>query len=346
MHSERENFLRALEFRYPQWIPVRTRILPATWYKYRDELHLLVSDHGTVFSGPDAQVTDYESVPVAFRKGEYVRDNWGCLWYAAQHGLLGRVLEHPLADWGSLEAYVAPDPLHKTDFGEQDWQSVRKQMSEDCHYGRVTEGSGGRLFDLLYALRGYENLMVDFASGAPQLPELIDLVLKQKMKLVALWSEIGVDLMSFHGDIGTQRGLMISPEHFREYIKPMYKQIFSACRRAGAHVFYSCDGNILEIVDDLIECGVTLHDPQYGAHTLQGIKDAYGGKICVAVDLDQQHILPFGTVQEVRDLVRSVVDALARPEGGLMIYAEIQPTYPLTFGIWERMPKADIGILI
>ena len=42
--------------------------------------------------------------------------------------------------------------------------------------------------------------------------------------------------------------------------------VFQRCREAGVHVWYSSDGNILPIVDDLIECGVSIHDPQRGRY--------------------------------------------------------------------------------
>ena len=158
---------------------------------------------------------------------------------------------------------------------------------------------------------------------------MLDVLCEYNMKRVERWLEIGVDVMGFHSDIGTQRGLMMSPVHFRKHLKPIYRALFMACRDAGSHVSYSSDGNLLEIVDDLIECGVSLHDPQVRANTLAGIVAAYKGKMCAKVDLDQQIILPSGSPQQVGAHVRDVVEAMVSPAGGLMIYAEIHPTYPL-----------------
>ena len=71
--------------------------------------------------------------------------------------------------------------------------------------------------------------------------------------------------MMFHGDIGTQRGLLMNPDTFRKHLKPAYTRMFQTCREAGTHVKYSSDGNLLDIVDDLTECGVSYHDPQVAA---------------------------------------------------------------------------------
>ncbi len=85
----------------------------------------------------------------------------------------------------------------------------------------------------------------------------------------------------------------------------------------------------MQLIDDLLECGISLHDPQYRVHTFDDLARTYGGRLCAMVDLDQQQILPFGTPRDVANHVAEVVDTLNRPEGGLMFFAEMQPTYPL-----------------
>ena len=160
--------------------------------------------------------------------------------------------------------------------------------------------------------------MIDILTDDPHLPKLIDLLLEYEMEAIGLWLELGVDTMGFHTDIGTQNALMISPEKFRQYIKPMFKQLFMTCRDAGACVHLSSDGCLLSIVDDLIECGVTSHDPQLRANTLDGIERCYKGKLCVNADLDRQ-MFAFCTPDDIWTHVREVVERLDDPKGGLMV---------------------------
>jgi hypothetical protein len=98
--------------------------------------------------------------------------------------------------------------------------------------------------------------------------------------------------------------------------------IFQTCRKAGSLVYLSSDGHLLEIVDDLIECGVSAHDPQLRANTLEGIRKAYKGKLCANVDLDRQGFA-FMTPQQIRDQVDEVVQVMADPKGGLMISGSV-----------------------
>src|SRR5450759_1015913 len=127
------------------------------------------------------------------------------------------------------------------------------------------------------------------------------------MAVTRQWLAIGVDIMSYHTDFGTQRGLMISPAKFRKLLKPMFKRLFQVCRQAGTHVHLSSDGRVLDVVDDMVECGVSSHDPQWRANTLEGIVAAYKGKLCARVDLDRQGF-PFFTPQQMQDHVKQVVD--------------------------------------
>jgi hypothetical protein len=186
----------------------------------------------------------------------------------------------------------------------------------------LTWGKAERLFDRLYFLRGFNNLMCDFADEPPQLVRLIEMLEEYETNLVKRWLEIGVDAISFHTDIGTQRGLMISPASFRKYLKPMFKRLFRICRDAGTHVLLSSDGRVLDIVDDMIECGVSVHDPQLRANTLKGIVGAYKYRLCAKVDLDRQGF-PFMSREDIRRQIREVVAEMRCPEGGLMLLASI-----------------------
>ncbi len=326
--TKRENFLRTVEFRNPEWIPVSVNLPNAVWKKYGEELENIVLRHPILFEGYRKGSKNFSEYPLSCRKG-YHRDNWGCLWYNVAGGMLGQVVEHPLSDWRFLDTYKLPDPFKKTDFEEQDWDEIKKSTREQKKKGLLTQGSGGELFTRLYYLRGFENLMMDIATDDPHLLRLIEMLTNYELKLVNKWLKIGVDVIYFHTDIGTQNGLMISPAKFRNYIKPMFKKIFIPCRKAGTHIFLSSDGNLLEIIDDLIECGVSIHDPQIRANTLEGIARTYKGKkICVKVDLDEQ-MFAFCKPTDIRRQIKEVAEKLYSPQGGLMIYGDPSPDVPL-----------------
>ena len=320
--TDKDNWLRAIEFRYPERIPCSVSLSPATWHKHRESLEEVVLSHRRLFPDFEKGDVDFDEFPRGYQG--YYRDNWGCLWHTLeeQTGIEGQVIESPLADWAAFDCYVPPDVQTLTERGTRDWAQIKADMEARARQGLPRVGDGERLFDRLYLLRGFENLMIDIATDDACLPKLIDMLLEHELALVRHWLEVGVDAVGFHTDIGTQNALMISPEQFRKYIKPMFTEIFTVCRDAGAHVLLSSDGKLLEIVDDLIECGVSLHDPQLRANTLDGIRAAYKGRMCINLDLDRQ-MFPFCSPRDITRQVAEVVEALGSPEGGLMICGSV-----------------------
>ena len=115
---------------------------------------------------------------------------------------------------------------------------------------------------------------------------------------------------------------MISPDKFRQWIKPMFERIFRPIRDAGVPVSLSSDGRLTEIVDDLVECGVSAHDPQYRANTLEGIEKFYKGKMCINLDLDRQ-MFAFCHPNDIKEQVREAVERLSLPEGGLTMGCDV-----------------------
>jgi len=320
--NARENWLRAVEFRYPEWIPCRVSISPLTWKLYREELEKIVLAHPRLFPDFIAGSVDYDDLPVVYRQGEYFIDNWKCTWYNAQEGLEGQVVGHPLADWGALAAYQPPDFNTQSERGPRDWSRIEQDIRAKKAADQLTSGDGERLFDRLYFLRGFRQLMLDFAEEPSELPRLIEMLEAYEMDLVRRWLSLEVDVVTFHTDLATQQGTMISPAKFRKYIKPMYMHLFQACRKAGAHVLVSTDGRVLEIVEDFIECGVSVHDPQLRANTLDGIARTYKGRLCADVDLDRQGF-PYMTPGEIRQQIREVVRVMGDAQGGLMLLAAV-----------------------
>ena len=326
--SERENYLRAIEFRHPEWVPLIFGLFPSVWKKYGKKLEEVILRHPLIFSNYKKGQSNFDESDPLFKEGAYYKDDWGCVWHNVKDGNLGQVIEHPLADWKALPALKIPDPLKQAN-----WEKMRERVEGDKRKGLPARGepesfAHGGFFDRLQFLRGLENLLVDFVTEPPELNTLIEIVLDYNMKYIRKWLEIGVDIMWFHGDIGTQKGLLFNPKVFRKHLKPAYKKMFQTCRKAGAHVGYSSDGNLLEIINDLVECGVSIHDPQVRANTIEGIAKGYKGKLCASVDIDEQ-MLPFCNPEDINRQMKEVVEKIGSPEGGLMIYAEPSQDVPL-----------------
>ena len=327
-----ENYLRAAEFRCPEWIPCVVGIMPATWIKDKEDVEKIVLEHPKLF--PHYKKGDFKKMKLsrAYQKGRW-KDVWGIVWENIEEGLDSAPIEEeaPLRNWGNLKNYKAPDPLFFDWFGEKiNWEERKAQLEEAKKEGNLTSGSlvHGFMYMWLYYLRGFTNLMMDIATGDSRLNQLIEMVLNYNLELVNKWIEMGAEIIYFGDDLGLQKSLPISPFHWRRYLKPCYAKIFGACREKGVYVYLHSDGHILEIIEDLIECGVNIINPQIRANGLEGLEKVAKGKVCINLDLDRQ-LFPFATPREIRSHIRKVVDVLGLEKGGLMLNAECEPDVSL-----------------
>lgn len=297
--SEEQN--KAVEIRQPEFIPVSVGFLPATWFKYQAALEELILRHPIIF-GPWQKGSRPTDAQGTYSQGEHI-DAWGCAWSNIHHGIEAYVTKHPLPKREMVNEFVLPAP-----------------------------GAGlphGFMFIRLIYLRGYEELMLDFAEEPPELQRLINLVLAYNVReLERMLADNGADTIYFGDDLGAQRSLPISPAKWRKYLKPCFAKLYGLCHKAGRKVYMHTDGHIIPIIKDLIECGVDVLNPQFRANGLDLLVWECKGKVGVNLDLDRQ-MFPFCTPEEIDAHIRLAVEKLGAPEGGLSLLAECGPDVPL-----------------
>jgi len=299
--SAHDDRIKARDFQYPEFIPVGVSLLPAAWKKYRGDLEDLVLRHPIIFGEANKGDRDFDAVSGTYAEGEHV-DAWGSVWSNVHDGMEAFVTGHPLPRREMVHDYKAPEP-----------------------------GAGtphGFMFLRLTYLRGYEEMMVDFAEEPPELQMLIDLVLEYNLSETARALEGRPEMIYFGDDLGLQDALPINPVKWRQYLKPCFARIYGLCTDAGAKVYMHTDGHIVPIIKDLIECGVSIINPQIGANGLDNLVRECKGKLCVSIDLDRQKF-PFWQPADIREHIHEVVDQLGSPEGGLWVNAECAPDVPL-----------------
>ncbi len=295
--------IKAIRREYPDRIPVGAYFLPAAWMKHREALEEIVRAHPLVF-GAQGEPRDYDAVGGTYVAGEHV-DAWGCVWSNIKTGMEAMVTGHPAPTRESVHSLAIP--------GEDDGMPH------------------GFMYLRLCYLRGFEEIMIDFAQEPPELQMLIDKVLEYNLRQVMRkLKEIDRpgQILYFGDDLGMQHSLPVSPEKWRRYLKPCFRRIYAPIKDAGHYVCMHTDGHVLEIIPDLVECGVDVVNPQVGANGLKQLAQVCRGKVCVDLDLDRQRF-PFWRPDEIDAHVRESVEALGSPEGGLWLKAEIGDDVPL-----------------
>ena len=330
--SDRENYIRTVRMTGPEWMPCYVSISGASWDQWRGEMEDVCLRHPTFFPGFEEGKRDWDNWDFgpAHRAGERYTDAWGCVWYSEINGIEGVAVEHPLADWEALETYTPPDAMAQLDRGPVDWAAIRRSTARAKQAGSLTSGglAHGYLLMRMYYLRGFENLMLDFATEDPRLLGLIELINSHNRVIVDQYRSMGVDVMHFGEDIGTQTASLISPKHFHKYIMPAYQSLMQPCREQGIIIGSHSDGYIMELIEDLLEAGLDIVNPQDLCNGIDNLAREVKGRVCINLDIDRQTIVPFGARQEIHDLIEEEVRKLGSPAGGLMMVCGIYPPTP------------------
>jgi hypothetical protein len=335
--SFRENYLRAVEFRRPEYIPCRIIVTWPLWNTYRGKLEEIALNHPLLFPEFKAGSIKYGVKTGVLRVNRTLVDPFGCTWAFNIEGYQGQVIKHPLERWENFRSYEFPSPEDGLPSEGSSvltpWDTISKIIEELRSEGRLVRVSlmHGLFFQRLYYLRGFVNLMRDFVQRPPQIYELIERLTNYILSLIDNLLKLGqIDVVYIGDDLGTQTRMPISPAAFREFIYPSYCRIFQRIRGRGVHVYFHSDGHVLEVLDQLIDAGASVLNIQDKVNGLKNIKSLCKGRVCVDIDVDRQNLIPFGKPEEIERHIKHIVDELSMKEGGLMIEAEVHPPTPLS----------------
>jgi len=331
--TRRENILRAVRFERPETIPIQAHISTACWHHYPYEaLAELMADHPLLFPDYERPAALQAPEPAPWRRaGAPYVDSWGCVWEIPEDGLTGAVNRHPLAGWEGWEEFEPPDPNTDSGWGPIDWSQIERSLDCARSEGRLVRGGlrHGHTFLTTIYLCGYEQVMLDMADGEPRLVRLIEMIEGFNQSIVKRYLDLGVEWMAFPEDLGMQRGPMLSPEHFRTYLRPVYERLMAPALEAGCIVHMHSDGDLRALVDDLILSGVQVINLQDLVNGIDWIRDRLKGRICIDLDIDRQRVTRFGTPVQIDALIRQEVAELGDRQGGLMLNSGIYPGIPL-----------------
>ncbi len=324
--TNRENTLRTIRFEHPDHIPVAFHVTEAVFYNYDPhEVEDVLASH-PIIAGANRMRWDLVSAKRAAEEQitEFY-DAFGVRWRGIIDGIRGAVIEHPLADLSKVADYRFPaHPL----FDAKSERAHVTALKEQGHF--VKAGlEHGHTFLRLTDLCGYTNTLLAMADEDENLISLIAKLEEYNMAFVQHWSKCGYDMLSFPEDLGMQVGPMISPDLFRQYIKPSYQRLMKPARDSGAIIHMHSDGDIRTLADDLIDGGVDILNLQDLVNGIDWIRDRYAGKKCIELDIDRQKITVFGTTADIDALIREEVEKLSTPDGGLMMIYGWYPGTPI-----------------
>ena len=192
-------------------------------------------------------------------------------------------------------------------------------------------------FEIYCQLRGLEQAMMDLSET----PELVDAVLDriegiQTEMMERFFSRAAqyLDLVFISDDIAGQQSLLMSPRMWERHLQPRLKRWCDMIHGHGLKVFYHTDGAARPLLGPILDCGVDVLNPIQHAcpgMDMAELKQKFGHRVIFHGGVDNQSILPFGTVEQVRTEVRDCLRTLGAGREGFICGSchNVQPGTPI-----------------
>jgi uroporphyrinogen decarboxylase len=175
---------------------------------------------------------------------------------------------------------------------------------------------GFSLFERAWTLAGMEEVLMAMATDKGFAHCLLDRILEFNLQVIENACACDIDAMMFGDDWGQQRGLIMGARLWREFIKPRIAQMYARVREKGKYVFIHSCGKVDELFPELIECGLHCFNPfQPEVMDVFEMKRRYGRDLSFYGGISTQRTLPYGTVPQVKDEVRRLLEAVGENGG-------------------------------
>ena len=195
--------------------------------------------------------------------------------------------------------------------------------------GKLVRAGVANPYKTAWQLRGMDNVLMDYLVNRPFLEALDDRIYAQYTERMVRAVRAGVDMIVMIGDVAMQDRIIMGPDTWREVDKPRMAKFVAACRAENpdVHMFIHSDGNIMDIMDDIVEIGFDVVNPiQPECMSPIEVKKRWGDKITLHGGISLQEALIKGTEDDIRAEVNELIDTCGR-DGGLVMFPSnvIQP---------------------
>ena len=242
---------------------------------------------------------------------DHVKDRFGTVYALSEHGE-PLPIEAAINGPADVVGFDMASMLQREDFA-----------SAEYVYGRTDRARCLVILDpfkISWRLRGgMQNLLIDYVLRPRLVHDLQRIATEYDMAVIDFAENMGVDMIIFPGDLAGEHATIISPEHYREYIKPYHRQLAKYAREKGIKTIKHTDGNAWPILDDFLEVGFdAFHPVQPQCMDIGEVKRHLTGKACVVGNIDCRNLLVSGTEEEVVETVKKTIE-MAAGGGGYII---------------------------
>lgn len=190
----------------------------------------------------------------------------------------------------------------------KEYQEVLEKRNSNiaisCLYGCILQS----LYEFVV---GMNDFMMMVYEDRQLVEDMLELSTEHYVRLTKAAVEAGVDFIFPADDVAFKTGLFIPPKIMKEIWVPRMARIMEPAVSAGVPVFFHSDGKIDDVVEDLIEMGVSCLNPMdpYSVNYKE-YKKRYGKRLCLSGNMDIEFPLTKGIPSDVDEDVKSHMEIL------------------------------------
>jgi hypothetical protein len=276
---------------------------------------------------PDRLVNQYEPFALVMNdpvrmytsgnrvKGKTIKDRWGTTiaWPEDQFAAMPHVTpdDKVLPDITQWRKYVkVPDLVGNA----TDWSAaIATRDAIDRKEKLVMSFMGTGIFEESHFLMGFEDALVNFLAEPEAMHELLDAICEYRRTYARLLIEnFKPDVILSHDDWGTKTNLFMSPDTWREFLKPLYAKLYADFHAGGVIVLHHADSYLMPIVEDLVEIGVDIWQGVLPQNDIPEVQRRTGGKLSLMGGIDAAIVdRADATEAEIRAETRRACEAYA-----------------------------------
>ncbi len=301
--------------------------------------------HGLAYLGCNHE--GYEGGGHHLPVGSKWTDIWGTVWHREHEGVMGFPRGNPLADLvGGLARFHWPSPDDERICGPLREQARAWNREESFLTGRHRD----TLWEKGYMLVGMEELMCSFHTEPGAVRELFRGIMDFQLGMARHYLELGVEMVSMGDDLGTQSGLLLSPEILEEFLVPEYRRLFDLYRSRGVMIgFHSC-GHVTPVLEMFMDLGVDVLNPiQATANDLAEVRRITRGRMALQGGVSSGLVME-GPTERIRAEARRCMRLLGS-DGGYFCGPDQGMPYPQEhldalkdeIGRFGRYPLCEAG---
>jgi len=217
----------------------------------------------------------------------------------------------PIRDWADLEKWEPPDPyaLHRFELMKQ---QIERFKGNKAIFVQIRD-----VFSNPRDLMGYEKMLINCIQNPDLVNALLEKCVDHSIKLVQISAELGAEIVITGDDIADNKSTLISPKMFETLFIPHFRRLIQAIHDCGLYIWKHTDGNIMNVMDMLIDAGIDGIDPidPLAKMDLSTVKRHWGNRVAIKGNVDCVKLLTDGIEDDVIEAVKECI-RVAGPGGG------------------------------